>query len=101
LQTGNVSGAIAAVVDAPAVLANGVLNGQTLVALPELTVNLTGAGVPLSITQTAQLPLGGLLTPLSSLELTGVGGPLPGTPIGGIIPALQYWQTLLAADITP
>lgn len=101
LQAGNVSGAIAAVLDAPAVLANGVLNGQTLVALPPLTVDLTGAGVPLSTTETAQLPLGGLLTPLSSLELTGNGGPLPGTPIGGIIPALQYWQTLLAADITP
>ncbi|MEY8016528.1 PE family protein [Mycobacterium servetii] len=101
LQAGNVSGAIAAVLDAPAVLANGVLNGQTLVALPPLTVDLTGAGSFPPITQTAQLPLGGLLTPLSSLELTGGGGPLPGTPIGGIIPALQYWQSLLAADITP
>ncbi|OIN81955.1 hypothetical protein K3U93_11355 [Mycobacterium malmoense] len=39
VQNGNASAA-AAILDAPAVVANGFLNGQTLLNLPPLTVNI-------------------------------------------------------------
>lgn len=101
LQTGNVAGAVAAVLDAPAVVANGFLNGQTLLALPPLTVNVVSHGVNvLTVTSTASLPLGGLLTPLSPV-IDSELGPLPGTEIGGIIPGLLSFRSQLAAAITP
>ena len=101
VQTGNASAAAAAVLDAPAVVANGFLNGQTLISLPPVTVNFTGAGFPIDITTNAELPLGGLLTPLSPVILGGGVGPIPGTPIGGFIPGLQSIGSQLAAAITP
>jgi hypothetical protein len=103
LQTGNASAAALALLDAPANMANGLLNGQTLVDLPTLNVNLLLDGVPLgSLASTAALPVGGLLTPLSPIILTGPGGsPLPGTQIGGFIPGLLSFGSELAAAITP
>jgi hypothetical protein len=101
VQTGNASAAAAALLDAPAVVANGFLNGQTLISLPPLTVNITAGGVPLlTITSTAELPLGGLLTPLSPV-VDSVLGPLQGTQIGGLIPGLLSFGPELAAAITP
>ena len=78
------SAAAAAILDAPANMANGFLNGQTLVALPNLTTKITIGGVPFSsLTTSAELPVGGLLTPLSPVVLNP-GGAIPGTPIGGL-----------------
>jgi hypothetical protein len=99
VQAGNASAAAAAILDAPANMANGFLNGQTLVNLPTLTVNLTDDGISFgSLASVAALPVGGLLTPLSPIVLTGAGG---GTQIGGIIPGLLSFGSELAAAITP
>jgi hypothetical protein len=100
VQTGNASAAAAAILDAPAVVANGFLNGQTHLALPPVTLNLTSSFGDISLTTTAELPLGGLLTPLSPVVLA-VGGPVPGTPIGGLIPGLLSFGSELAGAITP
>lgn len=57
LQAGNVSAAAAAILDAPVFVADGFLNGHTLISLPPLTLNVGVGGVPLvSITSTAELP---------------------------------------------
>jgi PE family len=102
LQTGNVSAAAAAVLDAPAEMTNGFLNGSTPVNLPPLTVNLTLFGMnAFSLTSTAQLSLGGLLTPLSPIHVAGGDSVFPGTQIGGLIPGLQSIGTELAQAITP
>ncbi|OBK91802.1 hypothetical protein A5645_25990 [Mycobacterium asiaticum] len=101
VQTGNVAGAAAAVLDAPAVFADGFLNGQTFVSLPPLTttVDFGIPGLPpSSLTAVAELPLGGLLTPLSPIDSNI--GVLPGTPVGGLIPGLLSFQSELAAAIT-
>jgi hypothetical protein len=98
VQTGNASAAAAALLDAPAVVANSFLNGQTLISLPPLTVNI-GPDL-LVLTSTAELPLGGLLTPLSPV-VDSVLGPLPGTQIGGLIPGLLSFGPELAAAIAP
>src|SRR5262249_51981231 len=101
VQAGNTSAAAAAILDAPAVVANGFLNGQTLIDLPALTVNVTLGDTPLlSITSTATLPLGGLIAPLSPV-VDNVLGPLQGTQIGGLIPGLLSFGPVLAAAITP
>ncbi|OBK18142.1 PE family protein [Mycobacterium asiaticum] len=102
VQTGNVAGTAAAILDAPAVFADGFLNGQTLISLPPLTT-IVDLGIPdlppQSLTAVAQLPLGGLLTPLSPISSNI--GVLPGTPIGGLIPGLLSFGSELAAAITP
>jgi hypothetical protein len=96
VQTGNMAGAAAVVLDAPAVLANGVLNGQTMLTLPPLTVNLGGVW---PFPSTASIPLGGLLTPLSPM-IDNQLGPLTGsTYIGGLIPELESFGAELARDI--
>jgi len=101
LQAGNASAAAAALLDAPANIANGFLNGQTLVGLPDLTTNITIGGFPLgSLTSSAELPVGGLLTPLSPVVLNP-GGAILGTQIGGFIPGLLSFGSQLAAAITP
>jgi hypothetical protein len=83
VQTGDGLGAAAALINAPAAIANGFLNGQA--TLP-LTVSLGGLE---SITL---VPLGGLLTPLqvASLNIPLLGGTvqLSGTTFGGLLPGL-------------
>jgi hypothetical protein len=108
VQTGNVSEAIAAVLTAPADMANGFLNGSTLITLPDVNA-LVEFGL-VSATASTQLPIGGLLTPLS-LPTQGANAPLLGlhavaqvpgsTGVGGLIPGLQSISAQLAADITP
>jgi PE family len=104
MQAGNASAAAAAVLDAPAVIANGYLNGTTLVTLPPASFGDLLPGV----TSTTIIPLGGILTPLSlpllflnsggeSFQLTLAGG----TGIGGIIPGLLSAGEQLAGAITP
>jgi hypothetical protein len=106
VQTGNVSEAIAAVVTAPADMANGFLNGSTLITLPDVNASIAGG---VSATASTQLPIGGLLTPLS-LPTQGVisnavppeVGQVPGsTEVGGLIPGLLSIDAQLAAGITP
>jgi hypothetical protein len=107
VQAGQASAAIAAVLTAPADMANGFLNGSTLITLPD--VNAVVSGV-IPATATTQIPIGGLLTPLSlptqgaNIPLLGLDtvGQVPGsTEVGGLIPGLQSISAQLAADITP
>jgi hypothetical protein len=113
VQAGNASAAAATILDAPAVVTNGFLNGQAipfgggnfidaLIALPPLTATATIGGVPiLTLTESAELPVGGLLTPLSPVFLGDGGGAIGGTQIGGLIPGLLSFGPELAAAITP
>jgi hypothetical protein len=115
VQAGQPSAAIAAVVTAPADMANGFLNGSTLITLPDVNALANGQ---LTATASTQLPIGGLLTPLSlplqganvSLVIDGETIPLvnvaglqnpSSTMVGGLIPGLQSVSAQLAADITP
>jgi hypothetical protein len=85
VQTGNGLGAVTALVDAPAVVANGFLNGQ---ATFPLTVDVEG------LVTTVNLPLDGILVPAApyTADILAFGpiGEVPvfGTPIGGIVPGL-------------
>src|ERR1700731_853133 len=102
VQTGDPLGDAAALLGAPGAVANGFLNGQTFISLPTLPVTITVLGSPLlTLNSVAEIPLGGLLTPLSPIVLGGGGGPLPGTQIGGLIPGLLSFGSQLAAAITP
>ena len=106
VQAGNASAAAAAILDAPANLANGFLNGTTSVMLPPTALTIIG----LPTVSTVTLSLGGLLTPLSFpsavsnvedgvfiLPVDIVGG----TPVGGLIPAMLSVDSQLAQAITP
>jgi hypothetical protein len=106
VQAGNASAAAAAILDAPANMANGFLNGTTVVTLPPTALTILG----LPTVSTVSLPLGGLLTPLSFpsavanvddglliLPVDIVGG----TPVGGLIPGLLSVDSQLAQAITP
>ncbi|MCV7088954.1 PE family protein [Mycobacterium interjectum] len=102
LQAGNASAAAAALLDAPAAIANGFLNGSTIVALPPAMVSLLGLTLP----STTYIQLGGLLTPLALpqvlVNLDGFILPLElsgNTPVGGLIPGLLSFPAQLAADI--
>jgi len=106
VQAGNASAAAAAILDAPAFITNGFLNGSTVVTLPPTALSILG----LPTVSTVSLPLGGLLTPLSFpsavsnvddgvfiLPVDIVGG----TPVGGLIPTMLSIDSQLAAAITP
>jgi hypothetical protein len=87
VQTGDGLGALAAVIDAPGVIANGFLNGQAALPLPSL---IGGPGGTETITT---IPLGGILTPpqFASLSIPAAGPgslTLSGTTFGGILPGL-------------
>jgi len=107
VQAGQPSAAIAAVLTAPADMANGFLNGSTLITLPDVNALVEGA---FPATASTQLPIGGLLTPLSlptqgaSVPILGVDtvAQVPGaTGVGGLIPGLQSVASQLATGITP
>jgi hypothetical protein len=104
VQAGNPSAAAAALLDAPANMANGMLNGSTVIDLPAVDVNIQmGAIVSTAV---VGIPIGGLLTPLSlpSTDLAALGTPVvvPGSSeVGGLIPGLQSIDAQLAAMITP
>lgn len=103
VQTGNAAAAAAAVLDAPAFVADGFLNGSTVISLPPATVSLLGLALP----STTYIPLGGLLAPLSLpqvlVDLDGMSLPLElsgNTPVGGLIPGLLSVDSQLAQLIT-
>lgn len=86
LQTGNLTGAIATLIDAPAVVTNGFLNGQTALALslplPTFSTNLGNSVFlgTLSFTNGVadiNIPLDGLLVPQ-----TPITGAITGTATG-------------------
>jgi hypothetical protein len=82
VQTGNPLAAATSLIDAPAVMANGFLNGQS--TLP-LTLNVGG------LITTVNIPLDGILVPAAPYtgSIMGLGAvPVFGTPIGGIVPDL-------------
>jgi hypothetical protein len=102
VQTGDGLGALAALIDAPAVVANGFLNGQASLSLPAL---LGGVG---GIETFTAIPLGGILTPLqfASLSIPALGPGsimLSGTGFGGILPGLLTFlpETLAQAIGAP
>jgi PE family len=125
VQAGNPSAAALALLDAPANMTNGFLNGSTLITLPPLHATVSAVSVDLPVvgelnlvqvpaTTTTEIPIGGLLTPLSLPTLNTTLAPL-GIPLiaingvqvqgstmtGGLIPGLQSIASQLATDITP
>ncbi|GJO03703.1 hypothetical protein NJB1728216S_38310 [Mycobacterium marinum] len=82
-QSGNVLAATAAVLDAPAVVANGLLNGQSTFPL-----TIDALGIP----TTLNLPMDGILMPAGPYTATipdlGVTATVNGTPLGGVAPGL-------------
>ncbi|BBZ52795.1 PE family protein [Mycobacterium heidelbergense] len=107
LQAGNGVAAAGALVDMPAYVLNGFLNGQTLVDL-NMPVSVGGVTIPM----TMHLPFDGILVapqPLTAtVDLSLLGIPVPvnltlgGTPFEGIVPELlNYVPEQLAAAIRP
>ena len=99
VQTGNWSGAAAALIDGPAVVTDAFLNGQST-----LPLGLTISGYPAVI----NLPLNGILVPttpytasISGLPIIGsITLPVGGTPLSGIVPGLlSFLPEELAAAI--
>ncbi|ORC14154.1 hypothetical protein B1T46_28800, partial [Mycobacterium kansasii] len=112
VQAGNIPLALTALVDAPAVIADGFLNGQYVLPTPltltvPFVVPLIGV-VPETITLQNNVPFNGILHPLERITAIAPnplsGGMLNvttnGTQIGGIVPALlNYWPQQLANAI--
>lgn len=116
LQAGNPAGAIAALIDAPAVIANGFLNGQATFPYALNLSSLTGpvVGSIANASVVANFPLDGILVPpgyyTATVTVTLLGGsvlpPLtvelgPGsTPFSGLLPFLvNYAPEQLAQAI--
>jgi hypothetical protein len=107
VQAGNGVAAVDALVDMPAYVLNGFLNGQTLV---DLSMPVTVAGITVPITM--HLPFDGILVapqPITAtVDLSLLGIPLPinltlgGTPFAGLVPELlNNLPEQLALAITP
>ncbi|ORW75260.1 hypothetical protein AWC23_03555 [Mycobacterium saskatchewanense] len=99
LQTGDLTGALTAFLDAPANVTNAFLNGTTNLLLPSADL---GGGLSSAV----EIPFGGILTPLTLptlvINILGTDTPLPllgGTGVGGIIPGLIGFGPQLAAAI--
>jgi len=95
MRTGNFVGAMTALVDAPANIADAFLNGEQTLSVPLPVPGLT-----------ADVPISGLLVPLQSFSTTTSlpGNPLfqtvtvTGPPVGGLVPALlEYTPQLLVS----
>ena len=97
VETGNWSGAAAALLDAPAVVTNGFLNGE--MTLP-LTFDV--GGIPLTL----NVPLNGIRVPqtpyTASVDLGSLGTltvPVGGTPLSGLVTGLYNASGQLATEI--
>jgi hypothetical protein len=98
LEAGNLSGAVTALLKAPGDVVHAFLSGETMLDI----------SLPIQIAQMLQsmeieIPLGGLLAPLRSVEMIVNGKPtiLAGTQIGGFVPGLEQVGQELAGLITP
>ncbi|MCV7100992.1 PE family protein [Mycobacterium palustre] len=118
LLAGNGLGAVNALIDAPAVVANGFLNSDTLVDFTvPVPINLTlpppfpPIGFATTVPITLHLPFDGILVPphpvTATIDLSGLGFPptlvtIFGTPFMGLAPLfVNYIPEQLAAAITP
>jgi PE family len=114
LQTGNFGGAFAALFDAPAVIANGFLNGQATLpfGLSLSGVPVVGSLLPATVDATLNLPFDGILHPPGFygatvtvsvppvLPPTTVNVDVGGTPFSGLAPFLvNYAPEQLALAI--
>ncbi|MBW0018933.1 MAG: hypothetical protein JO236_15505 [Mycobacterium sp.] len=83
VHTGDWVDAAVAVLDAPAVVANGFVNGQTT-----LPLTIDALGIP----TTLNIPLSGILVPpgpyTATIPLLETNATVTGTPLGGIVPGL-------------
>ncbi len=126
MQAGNPAGMMAAVIDAPAVIVDGFLNGQATfpyaLSLSNLTAPLgLNLGSVVNVNATEHLPLDGLLVPpgyyAATVTVTSALDPLlapitldigvGGTPFSGLLPFLvnyapeQLAQAIGASDAPP
>ncbi|OBI52107.1 PE family protein [Mycobacterium sp. E787] len=116
LLAGNGVGALGALINSPAVVANGLLNGETIVDMTiPVPVNVTIPVIgPVSTTVpiTLHLPFDGILVPphpvTATIDLSGIvpNTQIPvtifGTPFMGLAPLmLNYLPQQLAAHIAP
>ncbi|WP_156689646.1 PE family protein [Mycobacterium sp. Marseille-P9652] len=99
LQTGDFGGAITTLVDAPALVTDAFLNGQST-----LPITFDVGGLP----ATLNLPMNGLLAPVTPYTAAvNIGGgaitlPVGGTPISGLATGLSvYAPAQLASAIAP
>jgi hypothetical protein len=104
VQAGNPTAAFDALVDAPAVVANGYLNGESVIPFT-VTVNNAFIGtVPIQF----NVPFDGILVPQNTYTAIvtfpmnpPMTLPVDGTELGGLLPALYGASGQLAAAITP
>ncbi len=113
LLAGNGVGALGALVNAPAVVANGFLNGETIVDMTiPVPINLPNPLPSFTVPITLHLPFDGILVPphpvTATLDLSALvpGLLVPvtifGTPFMGLVPLMvNYLPQQLAAAITP
>jgi hypothetical protein len=109
LLAGNGVGALNALVDAPAVVANGFLNGETLVDLTVPVPTGLPAPLPTAILIVLHLPFDGILVPPHQATATivvpglfSIPATIFGTPFMGLVPLLvNFVPEQLAAAITP
>lgn len=115
LLAGNPVGALGALVNAPAVVANGFLNGETIVDMTVPVPISTGLPPPFpgnfTVPITLHLPFDGILVPphpvTATIDLSALGLPptlvtIFGTPFMGLVPLfVNYVPQQLAAAITP
>ncbi|WP_068188585.1 PE family protein [Mycobacterium sp. UM_CSW] len=115
LLAGNPVGALGALVNAPAVVANGFLNGETIVDMTvpvPITTPLPPPFASFNVPITLHLPFDGILVPPHSITATVDFSALPlgskvdvtifGTPFMGLVPLMvNYLPQQLAAAITP
>ncbi len=112
LLAGNGVGALGALVNAPAVLANSFLNGETIVDMTvPVPVNVPGV-INTTVPIILHLPFDGILVPPHPITATIDFSVLPfgapvlvtifGTPFMGLVPLMvNYVPQQLAAAITP
>jgi PE family protein len=98
VESGNPSGALSALLKAPGDIAKAFLYGETM-----LDISLPIQIAPVLQSMEIDIPLGGLLAPLRSVQMVVNGKPtiLAGTQIGGFVPGLAQVGQELAGLITP
>jgi hypothetical protein len=113
LATGNLAGAFAGLVDAPAVIANGFLNGQASLPFGLSITDVPVLGTVATVNATLNLPLDGIIHPpgfyAATVTVSALNGLIPpttvsvgvgGTPFSGLAPfVVNYLPEQLALAI--